>query len=127
MFRVTMPLLGATLLAAACTTAPPPPPMDQTPFARITTEDAFRANMVGKTLTYGSGRVTLNADGTITGSVDGKPFGGTWEFRDGLLCRQLTALSGLRASDCEVWEIWEYRYRVTEQSGRGASTIYNVL
>ncbi len=114
MFRTTIALVAAAGLLAACggTTSAPPAPSDPVTQA-----------LVGKTLTSGNAKITLQEYNKMVGV--GGPFGavpidGAWEIRDGQFCRTLTAPPQLAGTECQ--DVVIEGDTVTFTTSRGAQT-----
>lgn len=66
----------------------------------ITTKEEFIAKMVGKTwYHYKNTNLVYNADGTYSGSHNGKPFSATWEWKGKYFCR---VIDGKKKEDCKL-------------------------
>lgn len=65
---------------------------------RITSENQYRSQVVGKTSRTldGNVQVMTKPDGTIAGDAEGTPIVGTWRWSDGLLCTTVVVGSNTR-------------------------------
>lgn len=65
------------------------------------------APVFGKRLEMGDSYQVINADGSLSGIMDGQAMFGQWEMKDGLWCQTLTAGSAKvmeRSKSCQVLE-----------------------
>lgn len=116
MRRVLLPLLA---LGACVTTALP------VSHGPITTADAFRATVAGKTVANADTTVTIQRNGTLSGSTKGTEISGVWEFRDGQWCRTITAPAP-SAEDCQLWRIDGNLVTIQRDSGKGETLRFRV-
>ncbi len=87
-------------------------------FARITTEGAFREQVVGKRITCGENDFyTIKRNGRLTGRFEGEALKGAWEWRDDVMCRTLTTVRP--GTDCQVIEVRGQEVRGTRARGQG--------
>lgn len=101
------------LALAACAASIPDGP--------ISDEETFRKAIVGRTVALQDGaNMTINADNTITGAVDGEVVTGTWSFEDGYWCRTIT-LGDIFTEDCQLWVVDGDRLVITRDRGNGES------
>lgn len=104
--------IPAVLLLAGC---------DMAPRASVTQSDEPEwLQNVGKPLTRGDMTVTLNPDGTITGSG----FEGTWEERDGKYCRTLTKPERLAGTECQTVTVNGNEVTIVSESGTSTTWTY---
>jgi hypothetical protein len=87
-----------TLCALTLCASGPAQALDFTP---IVSETAFRTFVVDKVLVdeFG-GRMTLGANGSLTGEIDTNRLRGGWDWRDGAMCRRLVIGPIDQGSDC---------------------------
>lgn len=113
-------ILGiAALGLAACAQQP------EVPFERISTEEQYRAQFVGKKVFRGSEYALSRADGTLDGTFAGG-FKGTWTWVDGFWCRSITSPPKIAGDDCQVIEIAGDQVRVTRKRGQGDTTLLTI-
>jgi len=93
----------------------------------LTTEQAFRDAVVGKTLDFKSNTLVINGDGTISGPWDGSGISGTWEWRDGAWCRIVSIGGEARPEDCQIWSIEGNQATFVRDRGNGGSATYTIL
>lgn len=126
MFDRTIVALCAGLAMAGCVeTADMSGGAEMSDATDITTEAAFRAAVVGKTLTFMDNTLVVNSNGTISGPWDGSGITGTWEWRGGFWCRVVTIGDGpTRPEDCQKWSISGNVATVSRDRGNGASFDY---
>lgn len=93
-------------------------------FKPITTEAAFREQVVGKKLLFGDDHVTARANGKLVGNFGGKALKGVWAWRDQYWCRTLTTHA--KNTDCQTWEVDSNIFRITRQRGKGKSYNYTL-
>lgn len=109
----------AALGLAACAQQP------EVPFERISSEEDYRAKIVGKKLYYKDNYAISNADGTVEGTFAGG-FKGTWEWIDGHWCRVISGYEGIPVNDCQVFEIAGDQVRNTRDKGAGRTVVYTI-
>jgi hypothetical protein len=92
---------------------------------RLSTADDF-APILGKRLMFGDvDYVVINADGTLIGDFGGVDTRGTWELKDGYLCRSLTAgPRGASPEDCQLVVRKGDVLSITRDRGDGPSFDY---
>jgi len=117
-------LLGAALVTlAACVT----PTGEMAPKPAEGMQLATQSDMaaiVGKRLTFASGQyLTVTADGKITGAWDGQTLTGTYEMRDGYVCREISIRPG---EDCQLWILNGNEVIGSRDRGNGAQFTYTV-
>ena len=93
----------------------------------LTTEQAFREAVVGKTLEFMGNTMVINGDGTISGPWDGRGITGSWEWRDGAWCRIVAIGSEERPEDCQLWSVDGNKATFTRDRGNGVSATYTIL
>lgn len=64
--------------------------------------DPITAAVSGRTLTLGSSRLDVGADGTLTGVIrNGDELVGTWSVQNGQWCRTIVQPTRLAGSECQ--------------------------
>ncbi len=90
---------------------------------QITTLTEFNQLIVGKMIAIADRKTfSINADGTLTGSIDGAALEGTWTWEKPYWCRTLTALHP--GTDCQIWQIDGQQITITRDRGNGATVSY---
>lgn len=117
-------VLGAVIASlSACVT----PTGDMAPKPAEGMQLATQSDMaaiVGKRLTFASGQyLTVTADGKITGAWDGQDLTGTYEMRDGFVCREISIRPG---EDCQLWILNGNELIGSRDRGNGAQFTYTV-
>lgn len=122
--------VAAIFTVAGCVTTSPEPKQriataveTATPL-RIATAEKFRALVVGKLLSIDENSYTFRTNGTLDGTFGGKPIAGTWEWKDGYLCRQLTTHS--KNYGCQLWTVSGNQHIITRDKGKGKSFVLTV-
>lgn len=93
-------------------------------WTRIQTEAEFRAQLVGReTWVEGSGGVTPQADGSVTGQWSGQTVRGRWVWDNGAYCRNLRIGSRETGTDCQHLFIRGNQLRNVSDRGRGREII----
>jgi len=98
-------------------------------FDKVQDKKAFLSLMQGRELWLGLFRVSLQVlpDGKITGSALGTPVAGTWNWRDGYFCRQLTWRSREIGFNCQLVEAkGTQQMRFTVDRGAGNSATFRL-
>lgn len=108
--KIVAATLGIAVLSA-CATEP------KVPFATVATEAEFTEKIVGHALTYSRGVIILNPDGTLGGSFGSDGVVGTWAWKDGKFCRELSIGSRAYAYECQTPQISENRMRSIRADG----------
>lgn len=88
-------------------------------FVPITTEEAFRAQVVGREVVYANGAIgAYGADGTWTITQgEARIGGGTWTWTDGQWCREGATSQGPVPAACEDVEVSGSSIRFTRADG----------
>jgi hypothetical protein len=111
MKRLLAPLL---LLAPLCG------PVLAQEFTRILTEEEFREEVVGRTLSWSTGTTVIHADGRTEGEMRGVgEFEGRWHWADGLYCRHMLSDGEAGPDKCLTVEIQQNAVRMTYNGGLG--------
>ncbi|MGB8622033.1 MAG: dihydrodipicolinate reductase [Paracoccaceae bacterium] len=71
-------------------------------FQPVATKAGFLDLVAGKDLKRFGIRLTVTRDGAIGGRAFGLPVTGSWRWKDGFFCRELTYTSGALAENCQV-------------------------
>ncbi|PWJ19287.1 hypothetical protein [Jannaschia seohaensis] len=111
-----MKLLALAALAAATLST-----AAQADFARITSEEMFRANIADRTLVDEFGGTRLfGGNGGLGGRQDSSVITGGWIWHEGALCHR-TRIDGIEVEqDCAL--LWMRGNTVVMQTKRGRST-----
>jgi len=95
---------------------------------RITTKDAYVAQVVGKK--FGIDKKTwfrAKANGTFAGRVEGKKIKGVWEWRGKYWCRNARIAGDEIGTDCQVIKISETGVQHGRKKGRGRVADYKFM
>ena len=98
--KIQAPALAATL---AVTLAAGPALAEN--FKRILTEADYRATVVDKKITRGSGFFIVHGDGRLTGSIPQGPLAGDWNWEKTFFCRSITINNDPAGSKCQVIKV----------------------
>lgn len=91
---------------------------------RISTEDQFRAQIVGRTqVIEDTGHITSHPDGRVVGEWQGNNLRGRWEWHDGYWCRNLIIGTRETGTNCLLVERQGDQLRATQDRGRGNQII----
>lgn len=94
-------------------------------WTRVSTESYFKQQVMDQYFGDESGKSIAKSDGTIEGKFGDRVLSGTYEFDDGLFCRD-TMLGELDlGADCIVLEVTDSQMRLNLKEGRGLSVIYD--
>ena len=89
-------------------------------YKRIKFEADFRAQVVGKTITFDGGTAVINADGTTNGTITGKgAYYGAWQWNNGYYCRNLVIEGSETGTNCLKVETTGDMVRMTYDQGKG--------
>ena len=101
--------------------------MSETGAKQLRTQSDMAA-ITGRTLTHQPGQtVVISADGTLSGTWDGKPLAGTYEMRDGYFCRVLSkGPNGPSPEDCQLFVLEGNTLTGTRNRGEGATFTYTL-
>lgn len=115
--KANLAVLAVAVLVASASAA--------SAWERITSEDEYRARVVGKTHVNEAGsRWVHHPDGRITGTWAGKPMVGRWQWHQGFWCRNVRVGNAAETgTDCQMIEIRGNQVRNTRNQGRGDSGI----
>ncbi len=92
-------------------------------WTRIDTEAEFLARVADRPLRAKGMAFTLQSDGRITGTIDGRRLTGTWSWSDGCFCRTASLDEEVPDTDCERIEISGDRMRYTRRRGTGQTHV----
>jgi len=97
-------------------------------FKRIRKEADFRSLVVGKTISAGSGYLTLHADGRLTGAGSQGALIGNWKWSRKFFCRNLNIGGKNIGSDCQVVKMAKDGKSVMfiRQMGKGEAKTYDI-
>jgi hypothetical protein len=113
-------LILVVMSLGACEGARIPNPLDFQPgFTPITTEEEFRAQVIGREVVYADGAVgSYGADGTwAIRDEGGVRAQGTWQWSGDRWCRQGISAEGPVEPACEGIAISEQGIRFTREDG----------
>lgn len=120
-------ILVATLVAGAAIMAPTSSTADA--LERISDRTAFLAEVQGRELRlalYGIA-LSVNADGSIKGKAFGQAVTGSWEWNDGLFCRELDVPGSSIAPNCQLVEVVPGQsIRFTADAGKGRAATFRI-
>ncbi len=97
-------------------------------FQKVTEKEAFLGVLDGRALNIGlfNLAITVLPNGQITGSAVGWDITGTWNWQDGLFCREMD-WSGMPVDyDCQLVETDGNQMRFTSEAGKGASADFRL-
>ena len=97
--------------------------------ARITTEQEFRAKVVGRRITNKDGYVIIHEDGKLTGAFGkgGKhKLSGTWAWKGRHYCRTVKVGSKDYGRDCQVIEVSGTKFASTRKKGEGKRSVWKI-
>ena len=122
------PAFATVIVMAACQTTTDTNAGTPAPGATQLATQSDMAAITGKTLTHQPGQsIKILADGTITGTWDGKPLVGTYVMKDGFFCRTLTeGPRGPSPEDCQLLVLDGNKIDGTRDRGNGNSFEYTV-
>lgn len=96
---------------------------------RITTEQEFRAKVVGRRITNKDGFVIVHEDGKLTGAFGkgGKhKLTGTWAWKGQHYCRTVKIGSRDYGRDCQVIEVSGATFASTRKKGKGKRSVWKI-
>jgi hypothetical protein len=88
-------------------------------FERVTDRSAFVGLVEGRTLTSLGISLRVLRDGQIAGRAFGSTVTGTWNWRDGLFCREMAAASRQFPLNCQVVQLDGTTLRFIADEGQG--------
>lgn len=94
--------------------------------SRITDRPAFLDRVGGRDLSRLGITVQVRPDGRITGRAFGGRVTGSWEWRDGFFCREMSWGSSSWARDCQAVYMGGGTVRFVADRGRGDSADLSV-
>ena len=129
--RLTALIVAGTLALGACAPVtedsaadtPDAPEVSSEPavsLGRIREEGDFLALVAGQQLVGKNGTLTVNADGSFSGTDAGLPVSGAWEWRAPVWC----AMPELGEAACFAWDRIPGGIRRIRNQGMGGGTDY---
>lgn len=94
--KFTALLIAATFIAG--------PALSES-FKRIRKEADYRAMVVDRTITAGSGNFTAHSDGTITGQIPSGALSGKWQWNQKFFCRTVAVAGKTAGTGCTVIKV----------------------
>jgi hypothetical protein len=96
-------------------------------FKRITTEEEYRASVVGRKMVDEKGNwFMMKSNGKMTGKAGGKKFSGVWNWQSGFFCRNGRVGTKDIGSDCQIVELSGNTLRGTRKQGKGDTYTYTL-
>lgn len=98
-------------------------------FDPVEEREEFEALIVGRELRIGviGLSITVVPDGTITGDAGGWPITGSWQWQDGLFCREMDWGGMAIPYNCQSVEVRpDDAVRFTVDGGAGDSATFNI-
>lgn len=95
-------------------------------FAKINSEETFRSVVSGKTLVRPLVRLQVSPQGRISGTGASWDVTGTWRWRDGYFCRDLSWGGSDLGYNCQEVAVSESRIRFTSDKGTGKSADFRL-
>lgn len=74
-------------------------------------------DLTGKTLTAKNASITLEVGGKLSGTVGGSDLSGTWEIKDGKMCRTISKPEKFAGSECQGLKIQGNEVEFTRKDG----------
>jgi hypothetical protein len=103
---------------AACDSIGQPFSGTEQSYAPVTTEEAFRAQVVGREVAYADGRIGSYGANTWTITEDGAVVAsGNWEWSEGRWCFEGTSTTGPVLASCQAVEVSDASIRFTRADG----------
>lgn len=95
-------------------------------FEPVTDRAVFLEKMAGRSLHIGlfDLALTVAPDGTITGSALGWDVAGTWDWKDGLFCRDMDWSGMAITYNCQLVEMADDTVRFTADAGKGRAASF---
>lgn len=101
---------------------------EQDDFKRVATLDDYMSTVVGRQIVFGDKKntTTTHADGTMTGTIAGKPIVGQWEWSNGYFCREGKHGDDVMERDCQVLEVSGDKIKIIRNEGSGSTSIFSL-
>ena len=95
-------------------------------FEPVTERTVFLEKMAGRSLHIGlfDLALTVAPDGTITGSALGWDVAGTWDWKDGLFCRDMDWSGMAITYNCQLVEMADDKVRFIADAGKGRAASF---
>ena len=119
----------AVAVLAGCAAESPihhEPQVDVSGEWRVTTRQAFRNLVAGRTFSNDLGSGKCLADGTMTGEFGGRRLTGYWHWEDGFFCRDIRVGAEYLGSDCQIVLISGDKLTVVRNRGNGEKVTYRL-
>ncbi len=94
--KFTALLIAATLVAG---------PAFSESFKRIRKEADYRAMVVDRTITAGSGSFIVHSNGTISGQIPSGALSGKWQWNQKFFCRTIAVAGKTAGTGCTVIKV----------------------
>lgn len=117
----------AAIVAGAGLMAPLPAAAES--YEKVDDKAAFLAAVQGRKLRLALYGITLsvNADGSIKGKAFGKDVTGSWDWNNGLFCRELELPGSSIARNCQLVEVVAGQsIRFTADAGQGREATFQI-
>ena len=97
-------------------------------FERVAERSEFMELLSGRELYLGllNAQLSVNSDGTITGSARNTPVTGRWSWQDGFFCREMDWSGREIAYDCQLVEQDAGRMRFSSERGAGRRAVFQL-
>lgn len=119
-----------SVVAAACLALPLSAlvPLPAAAFEVVSDRDTFLSLVEGRELRIGllGIALTVQADGTIGGTAQGRPVTGAWTWENGLFCRDMAWGEEPIPYNCQLVEIEGAAIRFTVDAGAGQAAVFNL-
>ena len=113
----------AFIALSACETVPTADAPVSRAAHQITTLADFTQLIVGKMIGIGESKTfSINANGTLTGSINGAALEGTWTWEKPYWCRTLTTIRP--GTDCQAWSVNGNEITIVRERGTGSTATY---
>ena len=93
---------------------------------KIETEAEINSLIVGKNLIYKSCNIVLEENGKMSGKCGDSKAKGNWQFKNGLVCREIMIGKKEFDPDCQLYEIDGNKLKITRNSGKGDPAIWKI-
>lgn len=95
-------------------------------FQTVQTREDFVAVVQGKTLTRPLVSIEVKPDGNISGTGAAWAVTGTWQWKDGYLCRSLAWGGDDLGYNCQEVKVNGTKVRITSDQGKGQSADFRL-